>query len=402
VKRENVTCAAQCKSLVVGAVIDNLPDQAKNNLKEPLGILSENAVCERLDRVFEHWSREYFFENLATITLPGGGHEGEAISSPVSFWHCMCAITVPAQPGREAFSVSGDFICASNDKGAFTIHQKGAFLSAALKGFHLGDQSEGMRNSFLNSSFPASMLYLIGFDGDPEPTFIPHDGGDTSGSFLEHKSLSAHFFKIFRSVSLMLKKGGELFPTRVYLLFMDQRGIALLSSNPFPDQFPFELELQGPIVQTFSIDSLQRKHIRDNVDFYHMNFERFLPEKSFESLSLIWGSERRENVRIDRVVPLEVELSKHKRFYAITDNISLRGMRILHRHTIPPGVHVNCRIRLGGDEGDIMTKGLMVWKKSLMSGLNITGISFIAMERGVTRRLLRYLEREIIAELMYV
>jgi hypothetical protein len=401
--RENVLIekvSLSLRTLMDGAAIDNLSDQILHSLHEPLTMLSENTICERLDKVFDRWSRDYSFENLAAVSLPVGGQHEKIEHLTISFWRSWCTITVPAGHSRGALSINADFVCPSNEKGAFMIHQKGSFLSAALKGLHIGEKSEELDKSFLKSSLPVSMLYLIGFDREPEVTFVSGEQEDTKYSFLEHKSLSAHFFKIFRTMSLTLRQGGESRSIKAYLLFMDQRGIALLSRNPFPDQYPFELELQGTPAHNFSIHSLQRRHVRADVDCYQMNFERFLPEKSFESLAKFWGNEKRENVRVDRVVPLEVELSKHKRFYAITDNISLKGMRIVHRHAIPPGVHLNCRIRLGGLEGDITVRGVMIWKEALMSGLNITGIGFISMDSSVQRRLLRYLEREIIAELM--
>jgi hypothetical protein len=373
-----------------GAAVDTLPHEIIRALAEPFPVLGETPLCERLDRLFERWSRDYAFSHLASISLFPGSQK-EAV---VHFWHACCELQLAHRSGSSIMAGSS-FIGPSDDRGAFSINRKAAFLSAAVRELKAGCEGGG------NGLPQSAPLFLTAFPAASSSIrFFPSHQAQEGPSFLNFRPLSADFVRIYKMEPIILAGEKKEQYYRVYLLTADQKGFSLLSAKPFPDKFPLEMTLGSDQSMRFVIDSIQKKQIYQSVEFCHVNFERFLPSKIFDSLKEHCGNERREHVRLERSLPVEIELSKHKRLYAITDNISVIGARIVHTHAIPPGIYLGCRVRLGGDLGDISFRGLLVWKKNLMTNLNMAGIKFIKIEDNDKNRLMNYLQREIIRDLL--
>ncbi len=374
-----------------GGIIDRLPKETLQGLAKPLHALNEGCISERLDRFFVRWSRSYAFHHLATLKIKAH-EEREAV---IHYWRARCTLNLTHE-SEETFQVSSSFIGPADERGSFSVNRKAAFLSTALRHLNAG----GGEECYVASSQPSSPLFLTGFPAHSRAIqFLSSASEHESFPFLEFRPLSNDFVRIYRMEPLILRHEGSEQRHFAYMLTADQRGFVLLSAKPFPDKFPFEMTLGTSPAMSFIVDSVQRRKIGITTEFCHVNFDRFLPSKTFLLLKERWGNERRENIRLERSLPMEIELSRHKRLYAITDNISVIGARIVHTHAIPPGVYFTCRVRLGDDLGDISFKGLLVWKKNLMTNLNMAGIKFFRIEENDRRRLIHYIQREIVGAL---
>lgn len=297
--------------------------------------------------------------------------------------------------------MTGSHICAADENGAFLLNHKASFLTTALKEFGVGSDDASIRNSYLSFSPSVSVLYLTGFDTTLQQiAVVEKKPGNPVFSFLEYSPISDLFIRVYRVESMtILREDGE--PSKcvdVYLLTLDHRGIAFLSFENFSRDAVFDFRLASQPSLKFEVDSVQKTELLGGVFFYYMNFDHFLSEKIINTLKHNWGNEKRASVRSQKILPVKITLSRYKSLYALTDDISIYGMRIVHKHAIPPGIHFDCQIRLASVHGDINLKSVLVWKKALMSTLNITGVKFLENDPRDLKRLRDYLESEIVTE----
>ncbi|MHC9541929.1 MAG: PilZ domain-containing protein [Vulcanimicrobiota bacterium] len=362
--------------------------------------LDEPTVYERLDRVFgREWAHSFSCARCATFTFPVEGNAAGNVS--LHFWRTKCVLDVPIQGAGTALKVAGDYICAADEYGAFLLNHKASFLTTALKELGVGSDDALIRNSYLSFSPSVSVLYLTGFDTNlQQAVVVEKKPGNPVFSFLEYSPISDLFVRVYRVESMtILSEDGECSKSvDVYLLTLDHRGIAFLSFENFSRDAVFDFRLASQPSLKFEVDSVEKTELLGGVFFYYMNFDHFLSEKIINTLKQNWGNERRASVRIQKILPVKITLSRYKSLYALTDDISIRGMRIVHKHAIPPGIHFDCQIRLASVFGDINLKSVPVWKKTLMSTLNITGVEFLENDPGDLKRLRDYLESEIVTD----
>ncbi|GEM_PF-2269776 len=365
--------------------------------------LDESTVCERLDAVFgREWNHKTSYVRCATFVFPGAVGENGTDKVSLHFWRTKCDLDIPLQDGKNVLNVTGDHMCTSDEHGAFLLNHKASFLTTALRELGVGSDDARIMNSYLSHSPSVSVLYLTGFDTTLRKIAIVERKSDLPVfSFLEFRSISDLLLRVYRIESMMLIGEGEdcCQHMNVYLLTLDHRGIALLSEEDLPLDAAFEIRLDSYPSLALAVDSVQKTSLTCGVSFYYLNFDHFLSEKTINILRSRWGNERRAQVRIQRTLPVKIALSRYKSLHALTSDISLSGMRIVHKHSIPPGMHFDCQVRLATVHGDIELKSMLVWKKTLMSTLNITGVQFIQHNTEELQRLRDYLESEIVKEL---
>jgi len=372
-------------------------------LSLPLQALDEPSVCERLDSVFgREWEQKSSCARCVTFTFPCSAEGNGAGNVTLHFWRTKCMLNMPVEGSRSTLKVTGEHLCAADERGAFLLNHRASFLTAALKGLGVGSDDSTVRNSYLSLSPSVSVLYLTGFDASVDRIAIAERESDAHAfSFLEYRPISDYFIRVYRiePISITREDGEGCRSMSVYLLTLDHRGMALLAAGNLPDNVAFEVRLESHPSLTFAVDSVQRTALPSGVSFYYLNFDHFLSEKKVNMLKQCWGYEKRASVRLQRVLPVRISLSRYKKLYALTDDISCHGMRVVHKHAIPPGMHFECRIRLATVYGDVDLKSELVWKKTLMSTLNITGVKFIRSDSRELGRLRDYLESEIISDL---
>lgn len=357
---------------------------------------------ERLDAVFgREWDRRFSGARCATFTFPCAAENNADGKVSLHFWRTECVLDFPAEQDKTSLKVAGSHMCAADEHGAFLLNHKASFLTAAIRELGVGSEDASVRNSYLSLSPSVSVLYMTGFDSSLQQIAVVEKKKGGSGfSFLEYSPISDLFVRVYRVESMeMLKEDGEFLKcVDVYLLTLDHRGIAFLSFENFSQDSVYDFRLKSQPSLKFEVDSVEKKELFSGVFFYYMNFDRFLSEKTINNLKHSWGDERRASVRCQKIMPVRITLNRNKSLYALTDDISIYGMRIVHKHAIPPGIHFDCQIRLASLYGDINLKSVPVWKKTLMSTLNITGVRFLDNDPVEMKRLKDYLESEIVKD----
>lgn len=362
--------------------------------------LDESTVYERLDRVFgREWDHKFSYARCVTFTFPVEGNSASKVS--LHFWRTKCILNVPIQGAQTALKVTGSHMYAADERGAFLLNHKASFLTTALKELGVGSEDASIRNSYLSLSPSVSVLYLTGFDTNlQQVAVVEKKPGNPVFSFLEYSPISDLFIRLYRiELMTILRKDGEcLKSVNVYLLTLDHRGVALLSFESFSQDATFDFRLESQPSIKFEVDSVEKTELLGGLFFYYMNFDHFLSEKIINNMMHNWGNEKRASARIQKMLPVKINLSRYKSLYAFNDDISICGMRIIHKHAIPTGMHFDCQIRLASIFGDINLKSVTVWKKTLMSTLNITGVKFLENDPGELKRLRDYLESEIVTD----
>lgn len=186
----------------------------------------------------------------------------------------------------------------------------------------------------------------------------------------------------------------------LFVLDISRKGIKLLTDYFLPPEntsFKITLILNEPL--TLTGKAVWRKSLWHGMNFYGLRFSGKVSEKLEGLNRYLEGYEvedRRDSFRLNQVLPIEMTIAgKPRKFYALTHDLSISGMKMINNFSLPEKLLIPCGISLGFEKAPLETLAEVVWKRELRRGTFAHGLKFSWIKEGDEEILKAFIEGNI-------
>lgn len=222
-------------------------------------------------------------------------------------------------------------------------------------------------------------------------TVINNNNTSEERRTLERKKLNLN--KIFKSEITFNNQTTNCF---VYIVDVSEGGMKIHVDFPLPDNIEFKIKfyLDEPLEVTAKM--IWQKTLVGGMNVAGISFVTISDDDKEKINRFIFKYSpegKRKSFRLNRVLAVETTTEGlEEKFYALTYDMSPKGMRISTEQDLEEAKEYDFRILLDFDKPPISVKGKIVWLKENFSGNNSIGIEFLNISDENAARINNFIE----------
>ncbi|MFH1452957.1 MAG: PilZ domain-containing protein [Armatimonadota bacterium] len=211
----------------------------------------------------------------------------------------------------------------------------------------------------------------------------------------ERKKISLH-----KTFNCELHLQGEVKNCFIYIEDISATGMQVHSDFSFPGDIEFSLIIRADEALNLTVKKIWQKELLGGVYITGMEFSNITNEtrEKLERFTDRFSPEgKRKSYRLNKVLAIEMTIGEEKKkFYALTQNLSGKGMRIMHDDPIPKDTNIDLRILLSFDDPPVNIKTRIAWTKKTQFDNYLIGMEFSEISEEDTKKIRAFVDKNFI------